>query len=135
MVEKSEAKVQDLKSHDHLSGPAASVTEIVRRLIVVVEDETRHLRDNDTSDIATYTAKKNRTLLELSRALASVEKNTGSSSFIDAVEVLRDRMTENKNEIRRHLLAVKEFSSFLETEARRNETDGTYSMSAVQFGD
>lgn len=126
--------MQSQESDGPVSGPAAGVTEIIRRLIVIVEDETRLLRENDTSDIATYTAKKNRTLLELNRALASVEKIAGSSNFFDAVEVLRDRMTENKNEVRRHLLAVKEFSSFLETEARRNETDGTYSMSAGQFG-
>lgn len=135
MVEEYEAKRQNPDPHGRTGMSAAAVTEIVRRLIAIVEDETRHLRENNTSDIATYTARKNRTLLELNRALASAEKRATSSSFFEAVEILRVRMAENKNELHRHLSAVKEFSGFLETEARRNETDGTYSMSICRTGD
>jgi len=117
-----------------ISSPTKALAEIVKRLGALVDEETSALKANNTERLEHFSEQKNRTLLEFNRALVKVENISGVPGLLKDVETLRSRLAENKAVLKRQLSAVKEFSVFLEGEARRHETDGTYSKSIGHYG-
>jgi len=89
---------------------------------------------NNIENLELFCERKNRTLLEFNRALVKVGNISGVPGLFKEVELLKARLADNKAVIKRQLSAVKEFAGFLEGEARRHETDGTYSRAIGHYG-
>jgi len=117
-----------------ISSPTKALSEIVKRLGSFIDEETVALRANKTDKLEFYSERKNRTLLEFNRALVKVGNISGIPGLFKDVEALQSKLAENKSALKRQLSAVKEFAGFLEGEARRNETDGTYSKAIGRYG-
>ena len=116
------------------SSPTKALSEIVTRLGVLVDEETKALQANNIENLELFCERKNRTLLEFNRALVKVGNISGVPGLFKEVELLKARLADNKAVIKRQLSAVKEFAGFLEGEARRHETDGTYSRAIGHYG-
>ena len=117
-----------------ISFPAKGLSEVIRRLGLLVEQESAALRANALEELEHFSEQKNRLLYEFNRTMVAAGNVSRIPGLFKDVEGLCTQLAENKMLLRRQLAAVKEFSNFLESEARRHETDGTYSQSIGRFG-
>ena len=116
-----------LVNNDLVNNEESDLLKIMQRLVVVINEETKNLRAHNTSQLEIHSERKNRILLEFKRAQARFIGVGESATLIAQAKVLKKVIDKNQSAIKVQLSAVKEFASFLEVEARRNETDGTYS--------
>jgi flagellar biosynthesis/type III secretory pathway chaperone len=114
--------------------PAKGLSEVIQRLGQVVEQETAALQANSLEELEYFSEQKNRLLLEFNRTMVAAGNVSRIPGLFKDIERLRAQLGENRVLLRRQLAAVNEFSGFLESEARRHETDGTYSQSIARFG-
>ena len=108
------------------------LASVIDRLTQLVEEETADMRKRDLSKVAFYCDRKNRLLLEANRALSSEKTHGGLQVLAGKAKQLQVKLKENELLLKEQLAAVREFSEFLESEIRRNETDGTYTRSIGQ---
>jgi len=112
----------------------ASLEDLITRITSIIEEETELLHRNDTSQLEAYCEKKNVVLLEFIRTLAAFNStNEPSGVFADAGR-LNVAIRKNQSVLETQWAAVREFASFLESEMRRDETDGTYGRSLGMSG-
>ncbi len=117
-----------------ISSSTKGLREVMKRLGALIDEETIALQANKLEELEYFSEQKNRILFEFNRAMIAAGNVSGIPGLFKDVERLRSRLAKNKTMLKQQLAAVKEFSGFLEGEARRHETDGTYSQSICRFG-
>ncbi len=111
-----------------------NLEDLISRITAIIDEETELLRNNDTSQLESYCEKKNIVLLEFIRIIARLDMSNGSSGVFAGAGKLKAAVERNQSVLKKQLAAVNEFVSFLESEVRREETDGTYGRSLNKNG-
>lgn len=119
---------------NNISAPSKGLSDVIGRLGYLIKEETAALQINDVEKLEVFSEQKNRILLEFNRAMIAAGNVSGIPGLFKDIENLRTHLAENKSMLKRQLTAVKDYSVFLEDEARRHETDGTYSQSIGRYG-
>jgi len=109
------------------------VDQLVHRLQELVERETAELRSRAPIDLQDYNVRKNRVLLELSRALRGFDIDQVDATFLARIATLRTKLNANRSVLETHIEAAREVSTVLADAVQEAESDGTYSRSA-QYG-
>jgi hypothetical protein len=106
----------------------------IGRLEEVVDQETDALRTGKTASFDDFNYRKSHGLLELTRAVRSIDPTNVGEEVRDRLEDLRDRLERNRTMLKTHLDATREISSILTEAIRAAESDGTYSAPAGHHG-
>lgn len=105
---------------------SAPLTAAVRRAIGAVEEETRALRADPTTDLKSFEYKKSQALLDLTRARAKVPPAVYSDELKSDLRELREVLDENVGLLRLHLNAVAEVVEMMSKTMIAYDSDGTY---------
>lgn len=118
------------KPADDRGPPLSSVVDkAVQRLEEVVEQETAALRSRARIDLQDYSNRKSQGLLELTRALRTIDGATADRAVLERLAALRAKLEANRAVLKMHLDAVREVSTAVAEAMRAAESDGTYSPS------
>jgi hypothetical protein len=106
----------------------ASIERAIEYLGAVVEQETHALRARGHVDLTEFNNRKNQGLLELNRALRSLDPAAGKS-IAPRLADLRAKLDINRALLKTHMEAVREVASVVAEAIRDSDSDGTYSSS------
>jgi hypothetical protein len=106
----------------------ASIERAIEYLGAVIDQETHALRARAHVDLTEFNNRKNQGLLELNRALRSLDPTAGKSMAPRLAE-LRAKLDVNRALLKTHMEAVREVASVVAEAIRDSDSDGTYSSS------
>lgn len=106
----------------------------VRRLLQVVEEETRRLEAKAATELQEFNLRKSQGLYELSRALHRLAGRPLSPSTLEGMRSLRIALRDNHAALHIHLQAVREIADVVATAIREAESDGTYGPPFKRIG-
>nr|WP_249123799.1 MULTISPECIES: hypothetical protein [unclassified Bradyrhizobium] len=109
-------------------GTESSTLSAIERLKVTVDEETGKLENREAVDFAAYGERKNRGLLELTRAMRLTENTAVDPRVAAHLSGLRASLVRNQAVLQVHLDAVREVSAIIAKSIQDIESDGTYSM-------
>jgi hypothetical protein len=109
-------------------GTNASILSVVERLKAVIDEETETLESRAPIDFDAFSRRKNRGLLELSRAMRVAKDVDADPRVVPCLTGLRTSLVKNQAALRIHLEAVREVSEIIAKSIREIESDGTYSQ-------
>ncbi len=101
----------------------------VRRLTVIVDEETEALRKGVPTDFKAANTRKSLALVELSRALELLEGVKPDPSIVRLIDGLNAKLDANRKMLKLHLQAVGEIAGIIAQSIREAESDGTYTLS------
>lgn len=107
----------------------APLDRAIDHLGLVVDQETAALRSRARVDLAQLNNRKNQGLLELTRALRTLDPGAPNSAVAARLADLRAKLDVNRALLKTHLEAVREVASVVADAIRDSEFDGTYSPS------
>jgi hypothetical protein len=114
------------------SASAATVDAVVRileRLEQVIEGETLALQERRNAELADFNHRKSHGLLELSRAIRTLNRSMDLAAIEPQLATLRDTLDRNHAVLKTHVAAVSEISTLVARAIRDSESDGTYGES------
>lgn len=117
----------------HWLGTNAGILSVIERLKATIDEETESLKLRTPIDFDGFGRRKNRGLLELTRAMRVMQGIDVDPRVVSCLSGLRASLLENQAALRIQLDAVREVSAILAKSIQEVESDGTYtSMGANQ---
>lgn len=107
----------------------AVIDKAVERLELLIDQETAALRSRTAVDLKDFNDRKSLGLLELTRAMRSIEGVPPDPALQGRLTRLREKLEINRAALRTHLEAVREISTIVADAMRNAESDGTYTPS------
>ena len=101
----------------------------IERLKAVIDEETSKLQNREAVDFDSFSQRKNRGLLELTRAMRTVQDVRSDPRVSPQLTQLRASLIRNQAALQIHLDAVREVSAIIARSIQDVESDGTYSLS------
>lgn len=112
-----------------LASSGGSVDRAIEYLGAIVDQETQALRTRAVVDLAEFNNRKNQGLLELNRALRTLDAGAPNPTIASRLTGLRAKLDVNRALLKTHLEAVREVASVVAEAIQDSESDGTYSPS------
>jgi hypothetical protein len=109
-------------------GTESSTLSAIDRLKVTLDEETERLRNREAIDFDAFSQRKNRGLLELTRAMRLTEGVNVDPRIVAHLSGLRASLVRNQAALQIHLDAVREVSAIIAKSIQEVESDGTYSL-------
>lgn len=107
--------------------PVEPIIAIVRRLIEILDQETKQLERNEVDNLSHFIDQKSRSLLDLNRALSEQEAPADIPGLDDELVRLRQAFNSNREMLGIHMASVQEITEVIATAMRQADSDGTYS--------
>jgi hypothetical protein len=112
----------------HWLGTNASTLSAVERLKATIDEETEKLEVRAFVDFDAFSQRKNRGLLELTRAMRLTQGAGADPRVVPHLTRLRASLVRNQAALQIHLDAVREVSAIIAKLIQEGESDGTYSL-------
>lgn len=109
-------------------GTNTSTLNAIERLRATIDKETEGLESRTPVDFDAFSQRKNRGLLELTRAMRLTQGAEIDPRVVPHLTVLRASLARNQAALQMHLDAVREVSSIIARSIQEVESDGTYSQ-------
>ena len=124
----------DTQRAAHAPDFTAGLVEALQRARKAVEMETAALRAHDLSGLAEHNARKDRSLLELTRRANRLNGAPPPHDARTALVALREAIIDNQAALRTQLHAARTISDILMRAIADEESDRTYSFVARRNG-
>jgi hypothetical protein len=108
-------------------GTNTSTLSAIERLRTTIDEETEKLETRSPVDFSAFSQRKNRGLLELTRAMRLTQGAAGDPRVAPHLTGLRSSLIRNRTALQIHLDAVREVSAIIARSIQEVESDGTYS--------
>jgi hypothetical protein len=132
VIERPLAAAPSLSTSAGMTAVMTIAMVAVDKLTEIVMDETRVLRARGEGDLERYTNQKNHGLLEVTRAMRSVQAEAIHPSLVARLHFLRDRLEENRKVLGLHLKAATEIADLVSGTLEEAASDGTYTASVFR---
>jgi hypothetical protein len=109
-------------------GTNTSTLSAIERLKATIDKETEGLENRTPVDFDTFSQRKNRGLLELTRAMRLTQGVGVDPRVVPHLADLRASLVRNQAALQMHLDAVREVSAIIAKSIQEVESDGTYSL-------
>lgn len=109
-------------------GTHSNALMAIERLKSTIDEETSKLEARGVVDFDTFSQRKNRGLLELTRAFRLIADIQADPRVTPQLTRLRASLIRNQAALQIHLDAVREVSSIIAKSIQDVESDGTYSL-------
>lgn len=109
-------------------GTQSSALVAIERLKATIDEETSKLESRAVVDFDTFSQRKNRGLLELTRAIRLASDIHADPRITPQLTYLRASLIRNQAALQIHLDAVREVSAIIAKSIQEVESDGTYSL-------
>lgn len=109
-------------------GTQSNALIAIERLKATIDEETSKLESRAVVDFDTFSQRKNRGLLELTRAIRLTSDIQGDPRVTPQLTQLRASLIRNQAALQIHLDAVREVSAIIAKSIQEVESDGTYSL-------
>lgn len=109
-------------------GTSTSALSAIERLKATIDKETVKLEIRETVDFEAFSQRKNRGLLELTRAMRLTQGAALDPRVVPHLVDLRASLVRNQAALQIHLDAVREVSAIIARSIQEVESDGTYSL-------
>lgn len=108
-------------------GTNASILNVIERLKATIDEETSGLELRTPVDLDGFGRRKNRGLLELTRAMRVAQEIESDPRVVACLTGLRASLVRNQTALQFQLDAVREVSAIIVRSIQEVESDGTYS--------
>lgn len=108
-------------------GTNTSTLHAIERLKATIDEETEKLEIRAIVDFDAFSQRKNRGLLELTRAMRVMQAEEADPRVVPQLTGLRASLVRNQTALQIHLDAVREVSAIIARSIQEVESDGTYS--------
>jgi len=119
---------EDRSSPADWLGTSTGTLSAIERLKATIDEETEKLELRVTPDFDAFSRRKNRGLLELSRAVRLAPSGAVDPRLVPELTRLRASLVRNQTALQVHLDAVREVSAIIARSIQEVESDGTYSL-------
>jgi hypothetical protein len=109
-------------------GTNSSTLSAIERLKATIDEETEKLEIRALVDFDAFSQRKNRGLLELTRAMRVTQGVEVDPRVVAHLTRLRVSLVRNQAALQMHLDAVREVSAIIAKSIQEVESDGTYSL-------
>lgn len=109
-------------------GTNTSTLSAIERLKTTIDKETEKLEIRESVDFEAFSQRKNRGLLELTRAMRLTQGVALDPRVAPHLAELRASLVRNQAALQIHLDAVREVSAIIAKSIQEVESDGTYSL-------
>jgi len=109
-------------------GTQSNALIAIERLKATIDEETSKLESRAVVDFDTFSQRKNRGLLELTRAIRVASDIQDDPRVAPQLTQLRASLIRNQAALQIHLDAVREVSAIIAKSIQDVESDGTYSL-------
>lgn len=109
-------------------GTQSNALTAIERLKATIDEETTKLEARAVVDFDTFSQRKNRGLLELTRAIRVASDIQDDPRVAPQLTHLRASLIRNQAALQIHLDAVREVSAIIAKSIQDVESDGTYSL-------
>lgn len=109
-------------------GTQSSTLTAIDRLKATIDEETEKLEVRAVVDFDAFSQRKNRGLLELTRAMRLMQDVKTDPRITPQLTQLRASLIRNQAALQIHLDAVREVSAIIARSIQEVESDGTYSL-------
>jgi hypothetical protein len=109
-------------------GTNSNTLNAIERLTATIDEETDKLERRMQVDFDSFSQRKNRGLLELTRAMRLTQGVELDPRVIAHLTRLRASLVRNQAALQMHLDAVREVSAIIAKSIQEVESDGTYSL-------
>jgi hypothetical protein len=109
-------------------GTSTSALSAIERLKATIDKETAKLEIRESVDFEAFSQRKNRGLLELTRAMRLPQGAGLDPRLAPQLADLRASLVRNQAALQIHLDAVREVSAIIAKSIQEVESDGTYSL-------
>jgi hypothetical protein len=109
-------------------GTSTSALSAIERLKATIDKETAKLEIREAVDFEAFSQRKNRGLLELTRAMRLPQGAGLDPRLAPQLADLRASLVRNQAALQIHLDAVREVSAIIAKSIQEVESDGTYSL-------
>ena len=109
-------------------GTSTSTLSAIERLKTTIDKETEKLEIREPVDFEVFSQRKNRGLLELTRAMRLTQGAELDPRVVPHLADLRASLVRNQAALQIHLDAVREVSAIIAKSIQEVESDGTYSL-------
>ncbi|MGO4711819.1 hypothetical protein [Bradyrhizobium sp. 2TAF24] len=109
-------------------GTDSNTLSAIDRLKATIDEETDRLARREVVDFDVFSQRKNRGLLELTRAMRLTESVEADPRVVAHLSGLRASLVRNRAALQIHLDAVREVSAIIARSIQEVESDGTYSL-------
>ena len=123
----SMAGAVDAVEYQRLAGLRQAFQGTIERLEQIIDLETTTLQQSVPIDLRGFNHKKSHGLLEMNRAMRTLESISFDQESLASLERLRDKLGKNLAVLESHLKAVTQVSGLIARAIEANESDGTYS--------
>ncbi len=103
------------------------MVKTIERIIAMIDLETDSLRHYRPIDLAAFNHQKSHALLELTRALRAMPRESLDREIVAAIARLREKLESNLQALDVHLKAVRQVSALIARAIEDDDSDGTYS--------
>jgi len=104
------------------------------RLEETLDMETSALMARDLSNLDDFNRRKSQCLLEISRIVRTADIATLDPESTRRLQGLKEKIEQNQDILRRHMLAVQEVATIISTAIQNAESDSTYSAHINKAG-
>lgn len=112
-------------------GTSTGTLNAIERLKTTIDEETQKLEVRATVDFDGFSQRKNRGLLELTRAMRLAQGGELDPRVAPYLTGLRSSLIRNQAALQIHLDAVREVSAIIARSIQEVESDGTYSLARL----
>ncbi|MGA3303756.1 MAG: hypothetical protein ABSC72_10770 [Methylovirgula sp.] len=105
------------------------MVKTIERIISMIDLETDSLRHYRPIDLAAFNHQKSHALLELTRALRAMPRDSLDREIVAAIVRLREKLESNLQALDVHLKAVRQVSALIARAIEDDDSDGTYTHS------
>lgn len=120
--------VQEHSGPGEWLGTQSNALIAIERLKATIDEETSKLESRAVVDFDTFSQRKNRGLLELTRAIRVASDIQDDPRVAPQLTQLRASLIRNQAALQIHLDAVREVSAIIAKSIQDVESDGTYSL-------
>jgi hypothetical protein len=130
IVEATPPVIQEPDAPAEWLGMPSNALVAIDRLKATIDEETSKLESRAVVDFDTFSQRKNRGLLELTRAIRVTSDIQADPRVAPQLTLLRASLIRNQAALQIHLDAVREVSAIIARSIQEVESDGTYSQAA-----
>jgi hypothetical protein len=109
-------------------GTNSNTLNTIERLTATIDEETDKLDSRMQVDFDSFSQRKNRGLLELTRAMRLAQGIEFDPRVVAHLTRLRASLVRNQAALQMHLDAVREVAAIIARSIQEVESDGTYSL-------
>jgi hypothetical protein len=128
VAETAPLSVQESEARAEWLGTQSNALAAIERLKATIDEETTKLESRAVVDFDTFSQRKNRGLLELTRAIRLTSDIQADPRVTPQLTQLRASLIRNQAALQIHLDAVREVSAIIAKSIQEVESDGTYSV-------